>query len=319
MRHRKVQRFVTALTILLVGTMAASCGAGDGKNDPIRIAVGVDASYAPLFLAAEEGMFEDAGLEVEIVQFGQGGEAVQAIAGKQVQMAGSSDTTILTLMAQNPDLRSLYIYEQSGRYLKVVARDGVDGPEQIKKMGVASGLSEYMARKYFESHDIPLDQVEFVESGPPEMPTLAERGDIDAYLLWEPWPSKGVDLGLNELTDTGSYGYSYVHWMVAEQEWLDEHEDQAADVAQVVADAAQIVADDPSRGAEATHAQTKIPVEDAEQAIELVDWKVRGFTAEDLDSYEQQVEYFVDKGILDEGFDFEPMILTNWYDETKGS
>lgn len=316
---RQLSRLMACLVTLTVAAAVAGCSVGGAEDGAVRIGIGIDASYAPLFLAAEEGMFEDAGLDVELVQFGAGGEAVQAIAGKQVSMAASSDTTILTLMAQNEALRALYIYEQSGRYLKVVARPGVEGPDDIERMGVAAGLSDYMARKYFEAHDVPVTDVEFVEAGPPELPTLADKGDIDAYLLWEPWPSKGVELGLQELTDTGSYGYSYVHWMVAEQGWLAENEDQAAKVAQVLADATEIVADDPARAAAAVNAQTKIPADEAQQAIELVDWEVRGFTDADLDSYRQQVDYFLEKGALEESLDLEPLVLTDWYEENRES
>ena len=305
---------VAALAMTACAGSDASDGGGSG-NEKIRIGVGIDAAYAPFFLAAEEGMFKDAGLNVDLVQFGRGGDAVQAIAGDQVDMAGNSDTTTLTLIQQNPDLRASYIYEQSGKYLKVVARPEISGADQIKKMGVVPGLSDYMARKYFEANGVALDSVKFVEADPPELPTLTKKGDVDAYLLWEPWPSQGVDMGLKELTDTGSYGYSYVHWMVTGSEWLDSHEDEAGKVADVLTEAAQITAEDPDRAAKAVQAQAKIQEADAKQAIELVDWKVRGFTDDDVKSYEDQVQYFVDKGVFKEPFDFSQNILMDWYDD----
>jgi NitT/TauT family transport system substrate-binding protein len=322
MRQARGRRWF-GVTIGLVAALAmTACGSSEGSgsksgssSEPIRIGVGIDAAYAPFFLAAEDGMFKDAGLNVELIQFGRGGEAVQAIAGGQVDVAGNSDTTTLTLMAQNPDLRASFIYEQSGKYLKVVARPGITEASQIKKMGVVPGLSDYMARKYFEANKVSLDSVKFVESDPPELPTLTKKGDIDAYLLWEPWPSQGVKLGLKELTDTGSYGYSYVHWAVSGSKWLAGHEKDAAKLAEVITKAAKITASDPDRAAKAVEAQAKIKEADAKQAIELVDWTVRGFTDDDMKSYQEQIEYFVDKGIFKTPLDISSNILVDWYDK----
>jgi NitT/TauT family transport system substrate-binding protein len=305
---------VAALAMTACGSSDASGSAGSG-NETIRIGVGIDAAYAPFFLAAEDGMFKDAGLNVKVVQFGRGGDAVQAIAGGQVEMAGNSDTTTLTLIQQNPDLRATYIYEQSGKYLKVVARPDITQASQIKKMGVVPGLSDYMARKYFEANGVALSSVKFIEADPPELPTLTKKGDVDAYLLWEPWPSQGVSLGLKELTDTGSYGYSYVHWMVTSSKWLDGHEKEAGKIADVLTKAAEITASDPDRAAKAVQAQAKIKEADAKQAIELVDWKVRGFTDDDVKSYHDQVQYFVEKGVFKQPLDFSQNILMDWYDK----
>lgn len=334
MRQTRGRRWLASGVGLVAALAMAACGASGGSgsasggasgsasggasaSDKIRIGVGIDASYAPFFLAAKDGMFKEAGLNVDLVQFGRGGDAVQAIAGGQVEMAGNSDTTTLTLIQQNPALRATYIYEQSGKYLKVVARPGITQAGQIKKMGVVPGLSDYMARKYFEANGVALGSVKFIEAGPPELPTLTTKGDVDAYLLWEPWPSQGVAQGLKQLTDTGSYGYSYVHWMVTGSKWLDGHQKEAGKIADVLTKAAEITASDPDRAAKAVQAQAKIKEADAKQAIVLVDWKVRGFTDADMKSYKDQVQYFVDKGVFKQPLDFSQNILMNWYDQHK--
>jgi len=302
------------------GSGAAAGGAGgDGANGgsggTVRVGVGIDASYAPFFLAAQDGMFKKAGLNVNLVQFSRGGDAVQAIAGGQVDMAGNSDTTTITLMKQNPKLRGLFIYEQSGRYLQIVAKPGITKASQIKKIGVVQGLSEYMAQKYFEANHVPLTSVKFVETDPSTLPALADKGTIDAYLAWEPWPSNGIKLGLKKLTDTGSYGYSYVHWAVTDSKWLDGHQKEAAAIAKVLAKAAEITASDPDKAAAAVESQAKIKKADAKQAIDLVDWKVRGFTAKDMKSYNEQTQFFVQKGELPKGFNVKPNILMDWYNQ----
>lgn len=324
MHFRTSRLLATAVAAFTMATAIAGCAGADnagGSSGPVvRIGVGIDASYAPFFLAQEKGLFKQAGLNVQVVQFGRGGDAVQAIAGKQVEMAGNSDTTTITLLAQNPDLRALYIYEQSGKYLKVVARPGITSADQIKKMGVVPGLSDYMAQKYFEANHVDVKNVKFVTAGPPELPQLTKNGTVDAYLLWEPWPTKGIDLGLHVLTDTGSYGYSYVHWMVASNDWLKAHQDEAAKISKVILDATKSVQNDKSAAAKAVTAETKIATPEAQQAIDQVDWNVRAFTAKDMESYHEQVQYFLDKGVLKTAPDLNAAIEKTWLsDNVKGS
>ena len=47
--------------------LAAGCGGSEPSPDRVRIAVGPFLSHAPFFIAAEEGLFEAQGLEVELV------------------------------------------------------------------------------------------------------------------------------------------------------------------------------------------------------------------------------------------------------------
>lgn len=96
-------------------------------------------------------MFEKAGVDVELIQFGRGSEAVDALAAGQVDLAGSSDATTVTQFHQSPELVALFATRTSGEYVKVVLRDDVK-PENIKKMMiVVRGLSEIATAKYLES------------------------------------------------------------------------------------------------------------------------------------------------------------------------
>jgi hypothetical protein len=74
-------RFAILCTVAAIAATACSAGSTDSggpsaAGPPVRVAVGIDASYAPFFLAASQGLFAAKGVNVEVVQFGTGGEAV---------------------------------------------------------------------------------------------------------------------------------------------------------------------------------------------------------------------------------------------------
>lgn len=310
-----------AETTIAGTTVAETTDAGPPPSlpDSIRIGVGIDAAYAPFFVAESEGLFTDEGLEnVELVQFARGGEAVDALGAGQVDLAGNSDTTTLTLMAANPVFRALMIYQESGEYLKVVAGADITDPSQIQTMGVVPGLSEYNTDLYVAAEG--LEDVEYVEAAPAEIPALMDRGDIDAYILWEPWPAQGVELGGHILGTTGDFGSSYVHWLVATDSWLavGDHRGYAAAVTRALATASELIEADPELAAEITEEAASVPPEQTIEAVEQIDFAVRGFDDDDFASYERQIEYLMERGMVEQAPELESVIDVEFYDSATG-
>jgi ABC-type nitrate/sulfonate/bicarbonate transport system substrate-binding protein len=309
---------VTASMVVGCGSSTTDSGGGGGSSELIRIGVGVDSAYAPFFLAADEGMFADAGLNVELVQFAVGGEAVDALSTNGVQLAGTSEVTAIGRLQQNKDLRAALVYEQSGEYLKVVLRKGLANVSDIRKMGIVPGLSELSALKLLESQNIDPATVELVSVGPPEAVPLLDKGDIDGFVLWEPWPTKAKEQGGQVVMSTGDYGWAYVHWLLGNQGWIDENEETAQKLADVLAVAAEQTEADPEAAAQATETATSVPAADTVTAIKEIDFDVRSITSDDLPGLESVAQYYVDTGKAPTAPDVTSAVLLDWYDGKDG-
>ncbi|MFC8358692.1 ABC transporter substrate-binding protein [Streptomyces griseorubiginosus] len=312
---------LTAVTACGAGTTDAGSGSGGKAGVPhIRIAVGIDAGYAPFFVADAEGLWAEHGLDVDLVQFAKGGEGVDALNAGQVQMAGNSDATTIGLLGENPDLRSLLVYEDSGQYLKVVLGPGVKSAAKIRKMAVVPGLSQLAATRFLESKGIKLDSVEFVTADPAEIPALTKKGDVDAYVLWEPWPSKGVELGERILETTGDYGFSYQHWLLSTSTWLKDNKDVAAKVAATLAEATKKTESDPQAAARSTQKAAKIPTDQTLKAVKEIDFGVRDFTAKDIEGYDSTAQFYLDTGKVKARPDVARTVQRGWLsDNAEGS
>lgn len=300
------------------GAGTTDSGGGAGSAPLVRIGVGVDASYAPFFLADSDGMFADAGLNVELVQFAVGGEAVDALSTEGVQMAGTSEVTAIGRLQQNDQLRAALVYEESGKYLKVVLRNGISDVSQVKRFGFVPGLSELSALKLLQSKNIDPSTVEMVSVGPPEAGPLLARGDIDAFVLWEPWPTKAAEQGGQIVMSTGDYGWAYVHWLLGNQSWIDDNEDTARKVADVLASAAERTEADPQAAAKATETATSVPAADTVTAIKEINFDVRSITSDDLPGLESVANYYVDTGKAPTAPDVNSAVLLDWYDGKDG-
>lgn len=315
-------RFAILCTVAAIAVAACSAGSTDSSGPsaagpPVRVAVGIDASYAPFFLAASQGLFAAKGVNVEIVQFGTGGEAVNTLATGQVQLAGSSDVTTVAQLKQNPGLRALLAYEESGKYLKVVVGPHAD-PARLATMGVVPGLSELAATRYLQSRGIDPATVRFVTAGPPEMPALMQKGDIDGYILWEPWPTKGVAAGGRVVGTTGDFGLTYVHWLIGTNDWIQANTQTVAKIAAALDEAAQKTESDPHAAAVATAQAAKIPEDQTVSAVAEIDFKVRDLTDQDLASADRIAQFFVDTHKLDAKPDLSAALLRGWYSQHAG-
>jgi NitT/TauT family transport system substrate-binding protein len=309
-----------SLTACTAATTDSGSGGGAAAGPEVRIAVGIDPSFAPFFLADSQGLWAKHGVNVRLVQFGKGGEGVDAVSAGQVQLAGNSDTTTIGQLRKNSGLRSLMVYEDSGRYIKVVAGPKTTGAKKIRKMAVVPGLSELAATRYLQSEGIDPGSVDFVTVDPPEAPALLQKGDVDAYALWEPWPDKGVSLGGKVLKTTGDYGLGYSHWLLASGTWLRANGDTAAKVARALEEAARKTESGPGAAAEATRKATKIPVAQTRNAIKEINFKARDFTSEDLKGYDATARFFVDTGKAKTPPDVDKTVMRGWFTpHTKGS
>ncbi|MER6693420.1 ABC transporter substrate-binding protein [Streptomyces minutiscleroticus] len=321
--HRARRRPVAALLTLLALLLATACGAGttdsagsaSGKSPTVRIALGVDASYAPLYLAAERGMFKKAGLDVRLMKVEGGPAAAQAVTAGTARISANADSTALPQMVSNPRLRALGVFQSSGRYLKVVLRKGITSPRQIKTMGSIQGIGLYATHEYLRYHGIDPDSVKIQQSSPQEIPTMLQRGDIDAYILFDPWATKGVEAGGHIAGSIGDFGVTYKQWLLTDDKWLKENEELAGKVFKVVAEAGRLVTKDPHAAALAAHQQAQLPVARTEQGVGEISFTSRALTSADVASSRKIVDFLVAQKLITSAPDYDTVLLRGWYDQ----
>jgi len=303
------------LTTACTAGTTDSTGVSAAGKPTVRLALGVDASYAPIFLAVERGMFAKAGVNVELVKTEGGPAASEAVTAGTAQIGLNSDSTALPLMVTNPDLRALGVFQSSDRYLKVVLRDGIDSPKQIKTMASIGGLGLYSTHRYLLHNGIDPDSVKIVESSPPEIPGLLEQGSIDAYILYEPWAARGDAAGGHIAGRIGDFGVRYVQWLLADQSWLKDNEDVAGKIFKVVAEADKLVTDDPAAAAKASNAQVKLPEDQTVKVLPEITFAARGINDSDLTESKKIVDFFLQQKLLKKSPDLKTTLLKGWYEQ----
>jgi ABC-type nitrate/sulfonate/bicarbonate transport system substrate-binding protein len=300
-----IQRF---LVVLAAAALAAGCGGGGDEeagsptavsSEPIRLAVGVDPVFTPIFLAADQGLFEKEGLKVEVQQFSNAGEAADALVAGAADVAGVPDYNLLS-RATRTNFAALGVFaEDLGQYVKVVVRGDLSNPRAIKKMGIVPGtFSEYAATRFLQSLDVDPASVKFVPSGPPELPPLLQGGDVDAFVLWEPWPTRARDMGGKVLMPIQKFGLGTVLMLSTTDEWVEGHRAEAEALMRALKAAAQMTEQDPAAAAKVTATAAKIPEALTEQAVGELEFRVRAVTDADRQDFEKIVDFLVERDVL---------------------
>lgn len=304
---QKLLRVAIGLSLCLVGTLSSA--------EPIRIGVGIDASYAPLFIAQHRGLFKQAGLDVEVKRFTQGGESIDAVIAGQTQLSTASEFSTIMRMPRG-DLRPLALFEESGTYIKLAVRPGIETASQIRKFGVIKGsASEYTVQRALIAFKLDRASVQLVNAAPPELPALMARGDIDAMFIWEPWPGIAVRQGARIIATSGEVGYAYHMWLTAHGAWLDAHRDEAQKILRVVEEANRQILADPAAASRDLQAVTRLPAADTIGFLKDTRWKVRDFAAPDIAGYDQVAEFLTSQKILPTKVDIRKSLQVGFYKE----
>lgn len=218
------RRSSTRLGGLLVALalLAAGCGSGDGDSDAasddgaekptsVRVGATMGSSDAALFIAKERGYFEEAGLDVELVQFKSASDMIAPLGSGQIQVAGGAPSAgLFNAMGREVKLR---IVADKGTnvpgldyFSLLVRKDLVDSGkfdsfEDLKgaKIGFtgAGNTTQALVAAALDSVGISYKDADIQEEtlGFGEIVTGLENGALDAGTVVEPFTSKALKTG----------------------------------------------------------------------------------------------------------------------------
>ncbi|WP_406070643.1 ABC transporter substrate-binding protein [Micromonospora sp. NBC_01638] len=309
----KMRTLRVAAVALLITVSAGACaenqtadeagGSAAAPSANVTFGVGVDPAYSPIYLADQDKLFAGAGVNVTVTQFQEGTGGLDAILAKQGQFTASTESSLLN-RATRGDIKGLAVFSQSPSFIKLVARSGIADVAGIKKYGVVPGtVNEYATNKVLAAKGISRDAVEFVKASPAEMPALLQRGDVDGYIMWEPWPSRGVANGGKVLLTSGDIGYVYNLVIGVDGAWYEANKDTAKKVVDTVGKACEQLTADAAKSGTVTEKAIKVPAAEAQALLQGVECKVRDFTDDDLQRYAEIAKFQQDSKIVQKAAD----------------
>lgn len=190
-----LKAFIAAAAVALTLGAAGTAGAQALEKKDLKIAVGGKPLlyYLPLTVAERLGYFKDAGLNVEISDFGGGAKSLQALVGGSADVVtGAYDHTIQMQAKGQPIVGVTQLGRYPGIVLATVKKNGdIKSIKDLKgkKIGVtAPGSStNFMINYLLAKEGMKPDDVSIIGvGGGPSAVAAVKRGDIDAIVNLDP-------------------------------------------------------------------------------------------------------------------------------------
>jgi NitT/TauT family transport system substrate-binding protein len=188
--------------ILCLLTLGVLQGVASGAG-PVRMAyLQSDIHHLPLWVALEKGYFKDDGVDVTIAGiFRAGPEIMSAFSAGSLDVAYVGIAPTITAVA-NKTARVCVLAQVNtdGSAIVVAKTSPIQSILDLRGKTVAvpgvSTVQDFLLRKVLANSELAINQVNIITLKPPEMIGALRTGQIDAFIAWEPFPSKAVTSGV---------------------------------------------------------------------------------------------------------------------------
>lgn len=191
------RRPLVLLLVLLI--LAVSCAPRKQPvREPLRIGYLPIAECLPLFVAQEQGLFRNHGVEATLVQFPGGAPAIQALDAGSVEVAFSNLVSVLFARYNGIQLSALWgsTVEDTAHVLHGLVVPGgphrqLPPPGELIKRPIAvntrRNIDELMLRGWFQAQGISDEPLQLVEVPFPRMLTVLQTKNAGAAAIVEPF------------------------------------------------------------------------------------------------------------------------------------
>src|SRR5438105_12370285 len=170
------------------------CAAPVSAKTKMTIATGVEPVCSAYYVAQQEGLFKKHGLDVRISTGPSGSAMVAFLVNGQIESAFGSEIAGVANHNLDPNVVVVAQATRLVRWIAVVGRN-VESLDQLKgkKVGIARGSGgEVFWLATLDKLKLNAADYTVVNVEAPEMVAALERGNIDAYAVWEPWVTRGL-------------------------------------------------------------------------------------------------------------------------------
>lgn len=224
-------------------------------NDAVLAATGIDPYFSVFPVGIEKGFFADNGIDFDSRPFASGGAALDAVVTDEAEVGSSAAITSMTRWDRGGRLYPVGSMSTSGDLYGVTVNESIQKPEDFYGKTVAfpkltSG--HYFYERFLNYHELDAEKIDVRTVPTAESIAAIERGDIDAFFLWEPWNTRAATLvdGARTFAVSKDIGLDFVMYIyfsqglvdnldVAERtlkammetaDWIQENKDEAAHI-----------------------------------------------------------------------------------------
>jgi len=231
MTFTKAQKiFIGIAIIVVIGISVGGCQQKPekytGPVEKITVAAAEYLTGALIYVAEDQGFFEENGLDVTIKGYGSGKACADALIAGEADIATSAGFVFVSNSFDYADLR-VFGTVATAQVKELVARKdkGITTIDDLvgKKIGVTrkSG-AEFLLGVFLTFNALSYEDVELVDLKPSEIVEAVLNGDIDAGFTWDPYTYNiKKELGDNAISWFGGKDFYFV--LLTKEDWIENN------------------------------------------------------------------------------------------------
>ncbi len=234
-----MKRIFSLILCLTLALSLAACGTGAQNTESITFVLDwtPNTNHTGLYVALEKGWFEEAGLDIQIVQPPEDGSAVLVASGNAQFGVTAQDTIAPGLTGDDPlpitAVAAILQHNTSG----IVSRagEGMDTPAGLAGHKYAtwdSPVEKATIRAVMEADGGNFDDVILIPSTVTDEVSALQSGSVDAIWIFYGWAgiaceTAGLEIDYFDFADFDDRLDFYTPVIVANNAWLEENPETA--------------------------------------------------------------------------------------------
>lgn len=293
------------------------------SDETIRVGVLSIADSLPIFAAEQEGMFEAAGLNVEVYPFKSSADQSKAVEAGELDIV-MNDMIVQSLMKKaDTDTKVINMAfgadPTEGRFVVVAApNSGIEKPEDLigKRVAISTNtMMEYLMAQYEDYFDLDASGIELVNM--PDLmlrvETLLQGKDIDAAILPDPLATFAISKGGVAVIDDTTLDENYSQSVyLATNEFMSKNKSELKTFVKVLQDSMTDINEHPDKYRALLMEKARVPEEIQET------YPIPTFSPGTVPS-EQEVTrleaWMVEKKMLDKVYSYADLVDTSFVKE----
>ncbi|AUI37111.1 sulfonate ABC transporter substrate-binding protein [[Bacillus] caldolyticus] len=207
---------------------------------------------------------EQEGYHVTWSEFNTGSSILEALNTGSIDFAVAGDIPSIFALAKGAQFRYIAGEPSSPASEGIIVRKGLDlsSLADLKGRKIAlnkASIAEYLLVKALHSVGLSLRDVQPVYLNPPDASLALEKGEVDAWVVWDPFLSVAESKGHTLLKDgTGIVPYRTFYF--SSPAMTDSHPDIVRQFVQALQKSGEQIRRDPTEAAQLLHEATNLPV-----------------------------------------------------------
>lgn len=245
------------ICVLLVSILLTGCGSKKKGASDVTMAFCTWTGYSPMFIALENGYFEEAGINMDIQVIEDESTYTSLITKGSIQFLATAQDPNIKMYANGADSRYLLTMDSSEGADGLVATAEIQSLDDLAGKSVA--LDKSASSYYFfltaleKDSSLTEDDINVLDMGDTTEAGLAfMAGNVDAAIMWEPELSEALETveGAHTVITSADYPNTIMDSLVVNTKFAEENPEVVDAVAEAWYKAVDFLNENPEKAYE---------------------------------------------------------------------